>query len=243
MANTELNEALASIPHFQSLPPDVVEKLAEGSRVVRLAPHEVLFTQGEPVRGFYMVLSGTVQLHRSTPDGRDQVLNSMGPGHTFAEAAALAMRRVPASARALDEGAVLVEVGASALAALMRSDPRVASSMVVSLSLWLHTLVERIEELQIDSAPARLARYLLRLPSRSEGERFVLELPLPKKDLAAHLAIAPETLSRLLRRWQDEGVIESSGRELVVLDARLLEAIADRDEAFVRKARPTADGR
>ncbi|MBM3990620.1 MAG: Crp/Fnr family transcriptional regulator [Planctomycetes bacterium] len=240
MAHPQLTEAIASIPHFHSLPPDLVEKLAEGSRIVRLAPHEVLFTQGEPVRGFYMVLSGAVQLYRSTPDGRDQVLNSMKSGQTFAEAAALTMLRTPASARTLDESAVLIEVGASSLAALMHSDPRVASSVVVSLSLWLHTLMERVEELQIDSAPARLARYLLRLPGRSDGERTVLELPMPKKDLAAHLALAPETLSRLLRRWQNEGVIESNGRELVVIDARALEAIADRDELRARKAREAA---
>lgn len=237
MSSPELIAALASIPHFESMAQDLLEKLAENSRLVQLAPHEVLFTQGEPVRGFYMVLAGNVQLHRSTPDGRDQVLNTLGPGHTFAEAAALAMRRLPASARALAEGAKLVEANASTLAALMRSNPRVSSAMVVSLSMWLHTLVERIEELQIDSAPARLARYLLRLSCKSEGERHVLELPLPKKDLAAQLAIAPETLSRLLRRWQDDGVVESNGRELVVLDTRVLEAIADRDEPAARGPR------
>jgi CRP-like cAMP-binding protein len=51
-----------------------------------------------------------------------------------------------------------------------------------------------------------------------------------KKDLAAHLAIAPETLSRLLRRWQDSRIVESRGRNLAILDSRVLIAIADREE-------------
>jgi CRP-like cAMP-binding protein len=101
--------------------------------------------------------------------------------------------------------------------------------MVASLSMWLAGLADRIEELSVTSAVARLAHYLLRLPSRSEGGATVIELPMAKKELAAHLAITPETLSRVLRRWQDTGLLRTSGRKLEITDERLLVAIADRD--------------
>jgi CRP/FNR family transcriptional regulator len=69
----------------------------------------------------------------------------------------------------------------------------------------------------------------LRLPAKDEAGALVVHLPMAKKDLAAHLAIVPETLSRLLRRWQDQGIVESRGKELAILDARVLIAIADRE--------------
>ena len=99
--------------------------------------------------------------------------------------------------------------------------------MVGSLSQWLLGLVERIDELSVASAGARLARYLLRQPSHRIESATQVELPMAKKELAAHLAIAPETLSRLLRRWQDAGLVRSEGRTLTVLDERLLAALAD----------------
>jgi len=102
--------------------------------------------------------------------------------------------------------------------------------MVASLSSWLHALVDRVEELQIASAPTRFARFMLRLPARDEAQALVVSLPMSKKELAAHLAIAPETLSRLLRRWQDQRLIEARGRDLAILDARVLTAIADQDD-------------
>ena len=94
----------------------------------------------------------------------------------------------------------------------------------------MHELVERIEELSIARAGARLARYLLRQPATGGGAALEIDLPLARKELASHLAIVPETLSRLLRRWQDEGVIRVEGRKLAIPDPRALEAIADREE-------------
>jgi len=141
----------------------------------------------------------------------------------------LTMGRFPANARAMQDDTELVEVGATVFLKLFREDPRLAAAMVSSLSMWLHSMVERIEELQIASAPARFARYLLRLPARDEAGALVVQLPMAKKDLATHLAIVPETLSRLLRRWQDQGIVDSRGKELAILDSRVLIAIADRE--------------
>jgi len=56
-----------------------------------------------------------------------------------------------------------------------------------------------------------------------------VELPVAKKDLAAHLAIAPETLSRVLRRWEQDGLVDTAQRTLALLDPAKLLAIADGD--------------
>ncbi|MCC7011252.1 MAG: Crp/Fnr family transcriptional regulator [Planctomycetes bacterium] len=224
-----LLDALADLPHFRALPPDLLQRVAEGSRMVRLRADELLFSQGDPACGFYGVRSGSVRLFRMTADGREQVLQHVPAGKSFAEAALLTMGRFPANARAMQDDTELVEVGATVFLKLFREDPRLAAAMVSSLSMWLHSMVERIEELQIASAPARFARYLLRLPARDEAGALVVQLPMAKKDLATHLAIVPETLSRLLRRWQDQGIVDSRGKELAILDSRVLIAIADRE--------------
>lgn len=230
MSDIEVVSELQHLPHFRALAPDLVEAIAAGSKRLSCKAGQTIFSEGEAVRAFYLVCRGAVKVYRLSSDGREQVLHHLGEGRTFAEAAVLSMSRYPAHAVAV-EASELVEIGAARFLELFRGDPRVAAAMVSSLSMWLISLTERVEELSVASAAARLAHYLLRLPSKVEDKLVVLELPLAKKELAAHLAITPETLSRLLRRWQDAGLVRSNGRRLEVLDERLLVAVADRDES------------
>ena len=230
MSSATIAADLRFLPHFRGLPDDLLQALAQGSRRRTFAAGEPVFHEGEPARAFYLVRAGTVKVYRLSADGREQVLHHLGEGRTFAEAAVLTMPAYPAHAVAVADGTELIEIGAERFLALFRNDPRLAAVMVSALSMWLIGLTERVEELSVASATARLAHYLLRLPSKPEGKGLALELPFAKKDLAAHLAITPETLSRLLRRWQDAGLLRNDGRRFEILDERLLVAIADRDE-------------
>jgi CRP-like cAMP-binding protein len=226
MTDPELAADLLLFPHFRSLPPDLMEAVAGHARRRVLDSGEVVFNEGEAPRAFFCVRRGAVKVYRLSPDGREQVLHHLGEGRTFAEAAVLSMPTYPAHAVAVEPRTELIEIGAEGFLTLFRGDPRLSAAMVSSLSMWLVSLAERVEELSLASATARLAHYVARLPSRVEGGRTVLDLPLSKKELAAHLAITPETLSRLLRRWQDAGVLQSNGRRLEILDERLLVALA-----------------
>jgi len=230
MPDPSIVSDLKFLPHFRGLPAELLEAVAEGSRRVVFEAGQAIFAQGDPPRAFYLVRRGGVKVYRISVDGREQVLHQLREGSTFAEAAVLSMPVYPAHAVAILPRTELIEIGAARFLELFRGDPRLAATMVSSLSMWLIGLAERVEELSVASATARLAHYLLRLPSRVEGGTISIELPFAKKDLAAQLAITPETLSRLLRRWRDANLLREDGRKLQILDERLLAAIADRDE-------------
>lgn len=227
MPATDPVPVLRQLPAFRALPPDLLQQVAACCRTRVYGAGETVFLEGEPVQAFFAVLSGAVKVFRLSPDGHEQVLHHLRAGQTFAEAAVLSMQRYPASAATTEGDTRLLAVEAEPFRALFRSDDRLAGAMVGSLSMWLLGLVERIEELSVASAAERLARFLVRQPSRRAEGLSHIELPMAKKELAAHLAIAPETLSRILRRWQDAEVIRSEGRTLTVLDERLFAALAD----------------
>jgi CRP/FNR family transcriptional regulator len=227
MTDSPIAPLLARLPLFAALDPSSLRTIAASSRVRHLAADEPVVREGEPVRAFFAVIAGGVRIYRLTPDGREQVLQRVRPGHTFAEAAVLSMKRYPANAVATEEGTEVVEVGAETFLRLFEGDRAVAKAMVASLSTWLLRLVGRVEELTVLSAGTRLARYLLDLPSTATPEGDAITLPFAKRELAAHLGITPETLSRLLRKWQDRDVLRSEGATLVVLDSAVLMALAD----------------
>lgn len=224
-----IRETLRGLAHFQALDAELFERVAACAELTTFERGETVFLQGDKARAFYAIRTGAVRVYRATADGREQVVHHLRPGQSFAEPAVLSIGRYPVNAVALESPTELVSVD-TRFVELLKSEPRLSVAIVSSLSMRLLGLVERIEELSIASAPRRLAHYLLKLPAQGTQHHLVVQLPLAKKDLATHLAIAPETLSRLLRRWQDRALVRTKGRTLELLDTRTLLAIADRDE-------------
>jgi CRP-like cAMP-binding protein len=230
MADPGMLATLSGLPHFRLLAPDLLERIGASARRRTLQAGELVFREGEPCRGFFAIEAGAVKLYRTSPDGREQVVHNLTRGLTFAEAAVLGMGRYPVSACATESPTQLIEIAGEPFLALFREDGRLGPAVVSSLCMRLLALVERVEELSLLHAGSRLARYLLRQPASGPAERARIELPLAKKELAAHLSMTPETLSRLLRRWTDQGWIASERASVTVLDAGKLLAIADGEE-------------
>lgn len=229
MNDPAILETLSALPHFHLLEPDLRERLAALSRSRSLRAGEILFHEGEACRGFFAIRRGGIKLYRSTPDGREQVVHNFHGGQTFAEAALLNIGHYPVSAVATESPTELVEIAGEPFLRLLREDARLAPAMVGSLCMRLIALVERVEELSLIHAGSRLARWLLRQPSQAATRGFRIELVLPKKDLAAHLSMTAETLSRLLRRWQDEGLVESERGSLTILEPDRLTSLGEGD--------------
>lgn len=227
MTHSDLRPMLRELPHFKSLPGDLVERIATGCKLRQFEAGALVFLEREPCKAFFAVRQGVVKLYRSNADGREQIVNHLHAGASFAEAALLTFGRYPVSCAATETPTELLEVGGEPLLRLFKEDERLGPAMVASLSMRLMTLVERVDELSTIQAGERFARWLLRQPSRAVGATLEIELAMPKKDLAAHLAMTPETLSRLLRRWQEDGWIESERTSVRVLKGDRLTALAD----------------
>jgi len=226
MSAAELLGALRALPHFKSLPPDLLAQVTALTTRSRRGTGDLIFSEGESCRAFFAIESGGVKLYRASPDGHEQVVHTLHAGATFAEAAVLSFGRYPVNAVVTEPSTVLLEIGAEGFLRLFREDARLAPAMVASLSMRLVTLVERVEELSLVQAGSRLARWLLRQPA-SRDQQPAIDLGLAKKDLAAHLAMTPETLSRLLHRWQADGWIESQRTRIVLKDPERLLELAD----------------
>ena len=232
MSTPEIPAALRALPHFKTLPADLLAEIAGATKKRAYQSGEVIFREGETCRAFFAILAGTVKLYRLEGDGREHIVHQLQKGATFAEAALLSFGRFPVHAVATETPTELLEIGGERFLNLFRTDERLAPAMVASLSMRLVALVERVEELGLVQAGPRLARWLLRQPASSDTAP-VIELALAKKDLAAHLAMTPETLSRLLRRWQEDGWIESERSKIVLRRPDRLLALADgSDEAL-----------
>lgn len=189
---------------------------------------ETLFAEGQMAHGFYLLVSGSIKLCKTSPDGKEKVLHFVHPGETFAEAAFFGTGTYPAEARTLENGAV-VFFPREGFMGLLERNPRFSLNLIVSLSLLLRRFARQIEELTFVEVPARLAGYLIELAERKsttfQGKTY-LDLEMKKGEMASRLGTVSETLSRSFRKMKEEGLLEVDGSRVIILDMVRLQALA-----------------
>ena len=183
-----------------------------------------LFRTGERFGAIFAVRGGIVKTRTLADDGAEQVLGFHLPGEVIG-LNAIHPAKYPCDAIALDT-AFVCRFSFPALATLAARVPRVQQRLFGLLSAD----IGRASLLAGDwTAEERLAAFVLGLAARFAARGFsarALHLGMPRNDIANYLRLAPETVSRLLRRFQEQGLIRVDGRDIELLDVRTLRQIA-----------------
>lgn len=224
MEQTEIAQLLKQCGLFRGLDTEQCAKLAEVAVIERFPPQQRIFSAGDECPGVYLVAVGMVQVFQVAPSGKVHVLHFAEPGQTFAEVAAIGGFACPGSAEALVE-TTCIRLPYGAFRKLLDADHMLCRQMLTGMSLWVRQLVGLLEDLVLRDASGRLARYLL--DARRAVSDVAVHLPMKRKDLALHLNLTGETLSRTFRRLEETSLIEQAEDNLVrLLDANGLAAVA-----------------
>jgi len=185
---------------------------------------EILFFEGDPASGFYVLLTGKIRIYKSSPDGKEYTLHLIGPGQIFAEAAIFRDDIFPANGMAVEDSFVAF-FSKNAFLTLLKNSPELSLKIIGSLSAFVRDFNRQVEELSLKEVPARVASFLL---SQSEEKKSnIIHLDTSKSELANRLGTIRETLSRNLKKLIDSGIIEVDGKKITILDSARLIAIAD----------------
>ena len=217
--------ALRACSLFAGLPPADLGRIA-GFAQFRLVPKGgYLFREGEPSRGFFVVRTGAISVHRVAPDGKEQVIHIFRPGDALAEATLTGDEGYPADARAVKSSEVIF-IPRRDFLALLKTRTDLALRMLASMSQHLRVLVNALDDLTRKDVETRLAHWLLhRCPQPLAHAAFELRLNVTKAVIAAELRTRQETLSRALGRLRDMGLIKSAGKTIRILDPLGLDTV------------------
>src|SRR5271166_4633712 len=223
---------LSRVAIFSGLSESELAFLAERAVPRHCSAGEIVFSEGEPCAGMYVVESGHVRIFKSSANGREQVLNIDGPGSTVAELPVFDGGNYPASGAAIND-ATLLFVSKQDFQALCLAHPQVALKVLRVVGARLRNLVGIIEELSFTTVRHRLASFLLRL-AQKEGKRtsqgVEITLPASNQELASHIGTVRELVSRNLSRLQAEGMLQIDGRTVTISNLKALEAETDSPE-------------
>lgn len=216
---------VSSIPFFEELPDEQIEDLCMIVADQVFHRGQIVFSEGDDGTGFYVLVSGRVKIFKLSPEGKEQILHIFGPGDPFGEVAVFSGQHFPANAEVMEESRIFF-FPRDSFASLIKKNPSLALNMLAILSKRLRRFANLIDDLSLKEVPGRLAAHLLYLSGQTKGSEE-LELTITKSQLASLLGTIPETLSRILGKMSKQGLIESDGRRIKILDREALEDLAE----------------
>lgn len=203
---------------FQGLSREAVEAAQAAGKTLARRRGELYFRQGDPATHVYALLAGRVKLVALHPEGRPVIHRTVGPGEVFGALALLGDQTYPVSAEAWEDAAALAWTGPQ-LRELALRYPHLALNLVGMAAARVRDLQARVEELVAERVERRIARAVLRLV-RQAGRRtedgVEIDLPLSREDLASLTGTTLYTVSRVLSRWEERGIVAAGRQRLLV---------------------------
>lgn len=212
------------------LPLDTLADFRAAGTTTVYRPRQVIFAEGQPAPGLYVVCSGAVKLYHVDRFGREHVLDVVQPGAVVGEIALDRSQQVSVTAEAMSESQLSFIPGQS-LPRFLERHPEAGMRMLVALSQALARAQRRVRELALKGAEGRLATLLLELAG-AEDQPVAVQPPrlrYKRRELADMIGVSTETAIRLLTKLKTKGVLASEGRDIVVRDIDQLRKIANQD--------------
>lgn len=220
---------LKDITLFQGVSPEKIKSLAAQSILKKFKAGDLVIGESDPVRSFFVVISGQLKLYRSSAEGKEQTLQLLSSGDPFGLCTAFATDSFPASAMAIEDSAVLLIPGI-VMEETARQEPALLFNIIRILSNRLKESMTLIESLALKEIPGRLASFLLHLSPENEADKkSSIELTISQRELAKILGSTPEALSRALRKMANDGILATAGRVITILDYKALKQLAEGD--------------
>ena len=216
---------LRKTPLFAELAENELTSINQRVASKKFDAGEMIFSEGDPCPGLWVIESGQVRIFKSAASGREQVLALEGPGSSVAELPVFDGGNYPASAAAVMDSTLLF-VSKEDFRLLCLKQPEVALKVLRVVGRRLRRLVGIIEELSFSTVRHRLVSLLLRLAHHAERTPHGLiqvTLPASQQELASQIGTVRELVSRGLSRLQAGGMIEIEGRKITILDLKSLE--------------------
>lgn len=206
-------------------------------RIQRVTRNTELVYEGGRADWLYVVLCGAFKSVKTAEDGYEHVLGFAWRRDLIGYDGLCAARRYAFSVLALEDSRV-VAIHLDELAALRRGSAALDQALQRRVALQLAHSAQLAEVMAATSAEVRLVRFLLQMGERMEangesGRR--LQLRMGRRDIANHLGLAHETVSRCFQLLNDAGWLRVLNRDITILDAPSLQQRA-------RHARPARGG-
>jgi CRP/FNR family cyclic AMP-dependent transcriptional regulator len=212
-------------PIFCDLDPEAFEQLCRYAKHATLKRGATIFSRGDPGNSLIAVISGTVKISISSPDGRSAILNLIGSGEIFGEVAVLDGQARTADAIANTNCEIFV-IDRREFLPFVRSQPALAMKFIELLCTRLRWTSDQVEQVILQDLPGRLASALIRLTERHKAVQGGRSIAVTQQEISEMVGMSRESINKQLRAWAARNWVRLEHGAIVVLDVESLQELA-----------------
>lgn len=220
---------LQKISLFEPLPTAALEELVNLSRPRAVEEGSFFFMQGDEARHMYVLTEGQVKLTQISPDGQQVIMRMLIPAQMFAGIAILSPKKgYPVSAEAISDSSALAWDGKD-LRSIADRYPILSLGIMEVMRGYIEEMQTRYREMSTERVEQRVARALLRLTMQT-GKKLRedgIEISISRQDLAQMSGTTIFTASRIISKWEQQGLIDVGRERLIIHKPHSLVSIAD----------------
>jgi len=219
-----VDRVLARAGMFQGVERSAVSALTAELHPVDFRSGHTVFAEGEPGDRLFVVISGKVKIGRRSPDGRENLLNIIGPSDMFGELSIFDPGVRTSSATTITEVRA-VSMDRETVRAWIADRPEIAEKMLRVLARRLRRTNHKLADLFFTDVPGRVAKQLLQLAQRfgrQEGDALRVSHDLTQEEIAQLVGASRETVNKALADFAHRGWICLDGKSVLICECESL---------------------
>jgi CRP-like cAMP-binding protein len=219
---------IGRLPFFKHLPADAISGINNLFHDIDVSADERIYFEGDEAEYLYLVAMGKVKLVRNTGSGRDVLLDILHGGDYFGSLSTFGGRVHTETAIAQTDCCIL-RISAADFEQILVDHPDVTRKVLEVVSQRLAESQEIVKQLSTYTTEQRIASALLRLARKlgeARGQSVLIQLPFSRQDLAGLTGSTMETVSRVMSRFAEDGLIKSGRKWVTITNIERLEELA-----------------
>lgn len=209
-------EALRGNIYFDDLAETMLEDIAQSTRLVEFQRGDVMFWEGDPCEGLFILQLGSAKIFRISPQGRQYIVRILQEGDTFAEVPAFDEGTSPVNVEALETCRSWI-IDKNKLHALIMEHPMFAQKVLINFGKMLRGMVRVVSEMAFYQVTHRLARLIDEIHEDKASPHWTQE------QMAARLGTVREVVARSLKEMERSGAIRMEDRRIMIIDREIFD--------------------
>ncbi|GJQ34229.1 MAG: Crp/Fnr family transcriptional regulator [Anaerolineaceae bacterium] len=209
-------EALRGNPYFDDLKESMLKDIAGHMQLREYQRGDVLFWEGDPCEGLFILEHGSAKIFRISAQGRQYIVRILQEGDTFAEVPAFDEGASPVNVEALETCRVWI-IDKNKLHALVMEHPMFAQKVLANFGTMLRGMVRMVSEMAFYQVTHRLARLIDAELPQDKSQHWTQE------QLAARLGTVREVVARSLKEMERSGAIKLEDRRIQIVDREIFD--------------------
>lgn len=211
---------------FSSLDSSELIEIIEKMNHKRVNKNDVVFLEGEKAKTLYFLNVGKIKIYKYTKDGKEQILHILSEGDFFGELNLLKESKYRFNAKAIEESKICT-LSKENFKEILLYKPEIAIKILEIMGERLSALENLAQNLATNDIDARIA-FLLKNLCDKYGEisnnDIIINLPLTREDMANYVGVTRETISRKLKKFEEENIIKIIGtKKIIIMNKKGLE--------------------